>query len=123
MSYDIKRRTKSVVIVDHVDMVAPLGGSQVITVDDIETGNYSEGVLMISVGQEAATATLDVKFEVKDSAGHLYTHTDATQVTAAGNSVKTMDPIYGRLAKVTVTLGNAENDAFDDVYVELVLKS
>ena len=62
--------------------------SYVVTGEDIEVGGYNTGIILIHTGTETGSATLDVKYQVKDSMGNYHDHTSATQVTAAGNSSK-----------------------------------
>ena len=116
-------RSKTVTVVDDVNMDTGAGTSQVITGDDLDLSEYGYGIILIHAGAETNTATLDVKYQVKDSNGNYYDHTSATQVTSAGNSIKTIANLDGQTGRIVVTLGDAAGDKFDHVTVEFVVKS
>jgi hypothetical protein len=116
-------RSRTYTIVDDIKLTAPVGGTYTVTGADIDVSEYGYGIILITAGLETATATLDVKYQVKDSNGNYYDHTSATQVTAAGSSIKTIANLDGQTGRIVVVLGDAENDAFAGVTVEFVVKS
>lgn len=116
-------RTKTITVVDDATLATGAGSSYVVTGDDINVAEYGYGIILITAGTETNTATLDVKYQVKDSNGNYYDHTSATQVTAAGSSIKTIANLDGETGRIVVTLGDAAGDAFAHVTVEFVIKS
>lgn len=123
MSREIADRYEIHTIVADTTLTVPGGEtSYVVTGEDIDIGGYSTGIILIHAGTETATATLDVKFQVKDSMGNYHDHTSATQVTAAGNSSKTIATLDGAVGRIIVTLGDAAADAFAHVNVDFIVK-
>lgn len=117
-------RTKTITVVDNTALVVPAEAtSLVVESADINVAEYGYGIILIKAGTETGTATLDVKYQVKDSNGNYYDHTSATQVTAAGSSIKTIANLDGETGRIVVTLGDAAADAFAGVTVEFVIKS
>ena len=117
-------RSKSITIVDDDALVVPAGETSfVVTSADINVAEYGYGVILIKAGTETGTATLDVKYQVKGLNGVYYDHTSATQVTAAGSSIKSISNLDGEIGRIVVTLGDAATDAFANVNVEFVIKS
>lgn len=117
-------RSKSSVIINGVNQYVPAGLSKVTTGADISVSEYGYGVILIKAGVEVGTATIDVAYQIKGTDGNYYTHTSATQVTAAGTSIKTISNLDGETGRIVVTVGGgAENDGFAGVYVEFILKS
>lgn len=120
---ETRRQFERITIVDNETLTRGADANYTVTEDDIPIGQYNTGVILVTVGTETATATLDVAFYVKDSNGNSYEHTSITQITSAGSSKTNITQIYGETGKVVVTLGDAQNDAYAGVTVELILKS
>jgi hypothetical protein len=117
-------RSRTHTIIDNEAETVPAGLSKVVTSADISVTEFGYGIILIKAGTETGTATLDVKYQVKDSNGNYYDHTSATQVTAAGSSIKTIANLDGETGRIVVTIGGAsENDGFAGVTVEFVIKS
>ena len=117
-------RTNTITIIDAEAETVPAGLSKVVTSADINVAEYGYGIILIKAGTETGTATLDVKYQVKDSNGNYYDHTSATQVTAAGSSIKTIANLDGETGRIVATIGGASlGDGFAGVTVEFVIKS
>ena len=117
-------RSKSSVIINGVNELVPASKSIVVNSADINVGEYGYGIILIKAGTETGVATIDVKYQVKDSNGNYYDHTSATQVTAAGSSIKTISNLDGETGRIVVTIGGgSEGDGFAGVTVEFVCKS
>jgi hypothetical protein len=117
-------RSKKQTVVAGVNQLVPASKSIVINGADIDVSEYGYGVIVIKAGNKTGTATLDVKYQVKDSLGNYYDHTSATQVTTAGSSIKTIDNLDGQIGRLVVTInGTSEGDGFNGVVVEFIIKS
>ena len=117
-------RSKSTVVINGVNELVPASKSIVVNSADIAVAEYGYGAILIKAGTETGTATIDVKYQIKGTDGNYYDHTSATQVTAAGTSIKTISNLDGETGRIVVTIGgSAENDGFAAVYVEFVVKS
>jgi hypothetical protein len=116
-------RTKTVTVVDNANLTTGAGTSFVVTGDDLNVGEYGYGIILIKAGNETGTATLDVKYQVKDSNGNYYDHTSATQIVAAGSAIKTIANLDGEIGRIVVTLGDGAGEGYDGVTVEFVMKS
>jgi hypothetical protein len=117
-------RSNSVVIINGVNEYVPAGLSKVVNSADIDVGEYGYGAILIKAGTEVGAGTIDVKYQIKGTDGNYYDHTSATQVTAAGTSLKTISNLDGQTGRIVVTIGGgSENDGFAAVYVEFIIKS
>ena len=98
-------RTLTTTIIDNANELVPASKSIVVNSADINVGEYGYGIILIKAGTETGVATIDVKYQVKDSNGNYYDHTSATQVTAAGSSIKTIANLDGETGRIVVTIG------------------
>ena len=117
-------RTLTTTVIDAADEFVPVSKSIVVNSADINVGEYGYGIILIKAGTETGVGTIDVKYQVKDSNGNYYDHTSATQVTAAGSSIKTISNLDGETGRIVVTIGGTSTgDGFAGVTVEFVCKS
>lgn len=117
-------KATSHVIINSVNKYVPAGLSIVVNSADFEVNEYGYGIIIMKVGIEVGTATMDVKYQVKGADGNYYDHTSATQVTGIGSSIKTIANLDGINGRIVVTIGGAsENDGFAGVYVEFITKT
>lgn len=96
---------------------------------EISTEGYWGALLLIRVASEVGTATLDMKFKVKDRAGNTYYLKNSsgsdlaiTQITAAGNYSFPIDQPMGEKLIPAYTLGGASSSDGFTFGIKVVLK-
>lgn len=122
---EAKRKVKRVTIINNVALTVPAGGTQTVNSAAFDISGYESCIILATLGTETATATFDAKLQYKDSNGNYYDVASGalTQMTAAGSQQLLISKIYGEQARIVYVYGDAENDAFAGVTLELVLKS
>ena len=125
MLTEAKRKSKVVTIIDNVKLTVPVGGTQTVNSADFDIGGYESAIMLCTLGTEDGTATFDAKLQYKDSNGNYYDVASGalTQMTAAGSQQLIFSKLYGHTARVVYVYGDAQNDAFAGVTLEIVLKS
>jgi hypothetical protein len=120
-----KLKTKTVTLVDNIALTVPATGTVTVNSDAFDISGYETAIFLVTLGTETATATFDAKLQYEDSNGNFYDVTSGaiTQMTAAGSQQLLISKLYGETARVVYVYGDAENDSFAGVTLELVLKS
>lgn len=120
-----KLKTKTVTIIDDVTLTVPVGGTQTVNSAAFDISGYDSCLVLVTLGTEANSATFDAKLQYKDSNGNYYDVTSGaiTQMIAAGSQQLLIAKLYGETARVVYVYGDAAADAFQNVTLELVLKS
>ena len=122
---EAKKKVKVITLVDNVALTVPAGGSVTVNSDSFDISGYETCMFLVKLGTETGTATFDAKLQYKDSNGNYYDVASGaiTQMDAAGTQQFLISKLYGETARVVYVYGDAENDAFAGVTLEIVLKS
>lgn len=125
MIVEIRRQAKVITVIDDVTLTVPAGGTQTVNSDDFDLKDWDRCFIMATLGTETNTATFDAKLQIKDSNGNYFDHPSGslTQMTAAGSQSLAISVLHGATGRIQYVYGDAENDAFAHVTLEVVLRS
>jgi hypothetical protein len=107
------KRNKVVTIINNASFSATVTG------DDIDLREWKNILLTYKTGTRSSTATLDIVFQVKDSAGNYITHTVLQQVTSATSGYEEIFDLAASTGRIVCTYGGSGNYATTTVEVTL----
>jgi hypothetical protein len=110
------KRSKVVTIINNATFNATVTGA------DMNLKEFSNALITYKTGVETGAATLDIKFQVKDSVGNYIDHTVLSQITSASSGFEELVLFAGDMGRIVCTYGGTPaNDYFATTTVEITL--
>jgi hypothetical protein len=85
--------------------------SATVTGSDIDLSNYSNIIITYKTGADSDAATMDISFQIKDTAGNYITHTTIPQITTATTGYEEIFGLAHKTGRVVCTYGGSGNFA------------